>query len=137
MKSAIVPGLIIGILSGIWLFIMLSMGLKFNDNNPAAIEFLSVLIPIIGLYIGVKRYRDNELGGKMDFLEGLIEGFKILIVGGVFVVFIGIVYINWIATSEKASWADFSGRIFAALLIGVLSALSVTLLLMRKQSKVD
>ena len=137
MKSAIVPGLIIGILSGIWLFIMLSMGLKFNDNNPAAIEFLSVLIPIIGLYIGVKRYRDNELGGKMDFLEGLVEGFKILIVGGVFVVFIGIVYINWIATSEKASWADFSGRIFAALLIGVLSALSVTLLLMRKQSKVD
>ena len=130
MKSAIVPGLIIGILSGIWLFIMLSMGLKFNDNNPAAIEFLSVLIPIIGLYIGVKRYRDNELGGKMDFLEGLVEGFKILIVGGVFVVFIGIVYINWIATSEKASWADFSGRIFAALLIGVLSALSVTLLLM-------
>jgi hypothetical protein len=137
MKSAIVPGLIIGILSGIWLFIMLSMGLKFNDNNPAAIEFLSVLIPIIGLYIGVKRYRDNELGGKMDFLEGLVEGFKILIVGGIFVVFIGIVYINWIATSEKASWADFSGRIFAALLIGVLSALSVTLLLMRKQSKVD
>lgn len=137
MKSAIVPGLIIGILSGIWLFIMLSMGLKFNDNNPAAIEFLSVLIPIIGLYIGVKRYRDNELGGKMDFLEGLVEGFKILIVGGVFVVFIGIVYINWIATSEKASWADFSGRIFAALLIGVLSALSVTLLLMRKQSKIE
>ena len=137
MKSAIVPGLIIGILSGIWLFIMLSMGLKFSDNNPAAIEFLSVLIPIIGLYIGVKRYRDNELGGKMDFLEGLVEGFKILIVGGVFVVFIGIVYINWIATSEKASWADFSGRIFAALLIGVLSALSVTLLLMRKQSKIE
>jgi hypothetical protein len=137
MKSAIVPGLIIGILSGIWLFIMLSMGLKFNDNNPAAIEFLSILIPIIGLYIGVKRYRDNELGGKMDFLEGLVEGFKILIVGGIFVVFIGIVYINWIATSEKASWADFSGRIFAALLIGVLSALSVTLLLMRKESKVD
>jgi len=137
MKSAIVPGLIIGILSGLWLFIMLSMGLKFNDNNPAAIEFLSVLIPIIGLYIGVKRYRDNELGGKMDFLEGLVEGFKILIVGGVFVVFIGIVYINWIATSEKASWADFSGRIFAALLIGVLSALSVTLLLMRKQSKIE
>src|ERR1700761_9383341 len=137
MKSAIVPGLIIGILSGIWLFIMLSMGLKFNDNNPAAIEFLSVLIPIIGLYIGVKRYRDNELGGKMDFLEGLVEGFKILIVGGVFVVFIGIVYINWIATSEKASWADFSGRIFAALLIGVLSALAVTLLLMSKSKKVD
>ena len=137
MKSAIVPGLIIGILSGIWLFIMLSMGIKFNDNNPASIEFISILIPIIGLYIGVKRYRDNVLDGKMNFLEGLVEGFKILIVGGIFVVFIGIIYINWISNSEKANWSDFSGRIFAALLIGVLSALAVTLLLMSKSKKID
>jgi hypothetical protein len=137
MKSAILPGLIIGILSGIWLFIMLSMGIKFNDNNPASIEFISILIPIIGLYIGVKRYRDNDLDGKMNFLEGLVEGFKILIVGGIFVVFIGIIYINWISNSEKANWSDFSGRIFAALLIGVLSALTVTLLLMSKSKKVD
>jgi hypothetical protein len=137
MKSAIVPGLIIGILSGLWLFIMLSMGIKFNDNNPASIEFISILIPIIGLYIGVKRYRDNDLDGKMNFLEGLVEGFKILIVGGIFVVFIGIIYINWISNSEKANWSDFSGRIFAALLIGVLSALAVTLLLMSKSKKID
>ncbi|WP_426669768.1 DUF4199 domain-containing protein [Mucilaginibacter sp. McL0603] len=137
MKSAILPGLIIGILSGVWLFIMLSMGLKFSDNNPAAIEFVSILIPIIGLYYGVKRYRDNDLDGKMNFLEGLVEGFKILIVGGIFVVFIGIIYINWISNSEKANWSDFSGRIFAALLIGVLSALAVTLLLMSKSKKVD
>jgi hypothetical protein len=137
MKSAIVPGLIIGILSGIWLFIMLSMGIKFNDNNPASIEFVSILIPIIGLYIGVKRYRDNVLDGKMNFLEGLVEGFKILIVGGIFVVFIGIIYINWISNSEKANWSDFSGRIFAALLIGVLSALAVTLLLMSKSKKIE
>jgi hypothetical protein len=136
MKSAIVPGLIIGILSGIWLFIMLSMGIKFNDNNPASIEFISILIPIIGLYIGVKRYRDTVLDGKMNFLEGLVEGFKILIVGGIFVVFIGIIYINWISNSEKANWSDFSGRIFAALLIGVLSALAVTLLLMSKSKKI-
>jgi hypothetical protein len=136
MKSAIVPGLIIGILSGVWLFIMLSMGLTFSDNNPAAIEFVSILIPIIGLYFGVKRYRDMVLDGKMDFLEGLVEGFKILIVGGIFVVFIGIIYINWISNSEKANWSDFSGRIFAALLIGVLSALAVTLLLMSKSKKI-
>ncbi len=112
------------------------MGFKFSNEQANPIEFISILIPLIGLYIGVKRYRDNELGGKMNFLEGLVEGFKILIVGGIFVVFIGIVYINWISTTEKANWSDFSGRIFAALLIGVLSALSVSLLLMTKVSKV-
>src|SRR5438067_2231594 len=136
MKNAILPGLIIGILSGIWLFIMRSMNLTFTNDKVAPIEFISVFIPVIGLYIGVKRYRDNDLDGKMNFLEGLVQGFKILIVGGVFVVFIGIVYINWISSTEKANWSDFSGRIFAALLIGVLSAFTVTLLLMSKSKKV-
>ena len=136
MKNAVLPGVIIGILSGIWLFIMRRMGLTFTNDNVAPAEFISVLVPVIGLYMGVKYYRDKELGGKMNFLEGLIHGFKILIVAGVFVVFIGIVYLNYIEP-KGSNWSDFSGRIFAALLIGVLSALAVTLLLMSKSSKVD
>jgi hypothetical protein len=137
MKNAFVPGLIIGILSGAWLFIMSKMGLHFNNDNVNPAEFVSILIPIVGLYLGVKNYRDGELKGSMNFLEALVHSFKILIVGGIFVVFIGIVYINWISTTEKTNWSDFSGRIFAALLIGVLAALAVSLLLIRKQSKVD
>jgi uncharacterized membrane protein len=136
MKNALFPGLVIGILSGVWLFIMLKMGLTFSNDKVNPVEFVSVLIPIIGLYLGVKRHRDNDLDGKMNFLEGLIQAFKILIVAGIFVVFIGIVYINWISTAEKANWSDFSGRIFAALLIGVLSSLAVTLLLISKSKKV-
>jgi hypothetical protein len=136
MKNALFPGLVIGVLSGLWLFIMLKMGLQFSNDKVNPIEFVSVLIPIVGLYIGVKRHRNNDLGGKMNFLEGLIQAFKILIVAGMFVVFIGIVYINWISTAEKANWSDFSGRIFAALLIGVLSSLAVTLLLISKSKKV-
>jgi hypothetical protein len=136
MKNAIFPGLIIGVLSLIWLFIMRKMGLTFNNDKVAPIEFLSVFIPIVGLYIGVKRYRDTELDGRMNFLEGLVQGFKILIVGGILVVFMGIVYINWISNTQETNWGDFSGRIFAALLIGVLSALTVTLLLMSKSKKV-
>jgi hypothetical protein len=136
MKNALFPGLVIGILSGVWLFIMLKMGLQFSNDKVNPIEFVSVLIPVVGLYVGVKRYRDNDLDGKMNFLEGLIQAFKILIVAGIFVVFIGIVYINWISTAEKANWSDFSGRIFAALLIGVLSSLAVTLLLISKSKKV-
>ena len=136
MKNALFPGLVIGVLSGVWLFIMLSLGLHFSNDKVDPKEFISVLIPIIGLYLGVKRYRDHDLDGKMNFLEGLIQAFKILIIAGIFVIFIGIVYINWISTTEKANWSDFSGRIFAALLIGVLSSLAVTLLLISKSKKV-
>jgi len=135
MKNAVTPGLIIGILSGIWLFIMRKIGLTFTNDNVSPIEFISVLIPIVGLYIGVKKHRDTDLGGKMNFLEGLVHGFKILIVSGVFVVFIGIVYINYIEFGNT-NWSDFSGRIFAALLIGVLSSLCVSLLLMTKVRRV-
>jgi len=135
MKNAIIPGLIIGIISGIWLFIMRKMGLNFKDA-PSAVEFVSVLIPLIGLYYGVKVYRNVELKGKMNFLEGLVHSFKILIVAGVFVVFIGILYINYIDFGA-VNWADFSGRIFAALLIGVLSALAVSLLVATKSNKID
>jgi hypothetical protein len=137
MKSALIPGLIIGALSGIWLFVMLKMGLTFShDANVHPIEFVSVLIPIIGLYYGVKYYCFVVLKGQMNFLEGLVQSFKIMIVAGIFVVFIGIVYLNYI-DQTGTTWADFSGRIFAALLIGVLSALSVSLLLTTKGKKVD
>jgi hypothetical protein len=105
---------------------------NFSNDTVAPIEFVSILIPVIGLYFGVKSYREVEMKGKMTFLEGLIHSFKILIAGGVIVVFLGIVYINYIDYSTN--FRDFSGRIFAALLIGVISAFAVTLILM-SQSK--
>ncbi|MGZ3753341.1 MAG: DUF4199 domain-containing protein [Mucilaginibacter sp.] len=129
MKNALLPGLIIGLLSGAWLLIMRLMGYtSFSNDTVAPIEFVSVLIPIFGLYIGVKTYRNVEMDGKMTFLEGLLHSFKILIVAGIIVVFLGIVYINYIDYSNN--FRDFSGRIFAALLIGVISAFAVTLLVM-------
>ena len=133
MKNAFVPGLIIGLLSGVWLFIMRVLGYtNFSNDTVAPIEFVSILIPVIGLYFGVKSYREVEMKGKMTFLEGLIHSFKILIVGGIIVVFLGIVYINYIDYSTN--FRDFSGRIFAALLIGVISAFGVTLLLMTRSN---
>jgi len=135
MKNAIVPGLIIGLLSGIWLFIMRMMHIPFNSTSVSPIEFVSVLIPVVGLYYGVKVYSHKDLDGKMTFFEGLIHSFKILIVAGILVVFVGILYINYIDFKD-VNWADFSGRIFAALLIGVLSAFGVSLLLMHRSSGV-
>jgi len=136
MKNAIVPGLIIGLLSGIWLFVMRIMGLSFSNDTVHPIEFVSVLIPIVGLYYGVKYYCYVELDGKMNFFEGLIHSFKIMIIAGIFVVFVGIVYINYFE-DKGTNWSDFSGRIFAALLIGILSALAVSLLLTSKGRNVE
>jgi hypothetical protein len=135
MKNAFQSGLIIGILSGLWLFIMRWAGYTTFNDQVSPIEYISILIPIIGLYFGVRSYRDKELKGNMGFLEALVQSFKILIVGGVIAIFVGIVYINYVAA--ESNFRDFSGRIFGALLIGLLSSLAVSLLLMTKPEKVD
>ena len=73
--------------------------------------------------------------GSMGFLEALVQSFKILLFGGILAVFAGIVYINYIQAGNNL--AAFSGRMFAALLIGLLSALAVSLILATKSNKID
>jgi hypothetical protein len=135
MKNALLSGLIIGILSGVWLFLMYNAGYDLRDSKASPYEYISVLIPIIGLLIAIKDYRDNYLNGQMGFLEGLVQSFKILIFGGILSIFAAIVYINYV--SGDHNFEDFSGRMFGALLVGVLSALGVSLLYTTKSNKVD
>jgi hypothetical protein len=132
MKNAFLSGLIIGVLSGLWLFIMRWAGYDFvKDNNVSPVEYLSVLIPLIGLYLGVRSYREHEKGGMISFLEALIQSFKILIVGGVVAIFASIFYVSYVS-GANINVSDFSGRIFGALLVGILFALAVSLLLMNR-----
>jgi uncharacterized membrane protein len=135
MKNALIWGAVIGVLSTIWLFATHAMGYDNYNETVAPFEYISILIPIIGLFFGVKNYRDGQLGGNMGFLEALVESFKILLFGGILAVFAGIVYINYIQAGNNLM--AFSGRMFGALLIGLLSALAVSLILATKSNKVD
>jgi hypothetical protein len=135
MKNAIVSGLIIGLLSGLWMFIMHWLGFSPQSSNVAPIEYVSVLIPLIVLYFGVKSYRNKECGGRMGFLEALMQSFKILIIGGIITVSASIIYID--EFTRESNLMDFSGRIFGALLVGILFALGVSVLFTTKPNKVD
>ncbi|MES2810459.1 MAG: DUF4199 domain-containing protein [Bacteroidota bacterium] len=136
MRNALIWGVVIGVLSAAWLFITHAMGYDAHDDKTAPHEYLSIFIPIIGLFFGIKSYRDGELNGNMGFLEALIQSFKILIVGGVLAIFVAIVYINYIQNTDS-NFMAFSGRMFGALLIGLLSALAVSLILATRSNKVD
>lgn len=130
MKNAIITGAVIGVLSGLWIFIMHWTGVTTSPHTDLKpIEYTSVLIPLIGLYFGARNYRDNYLGGRITFIESLIECFKILLVGGVIAVAAAILYINYV---NAGTIADFSGQIFGALLVGLLFSLGVSLLVMSK-----
>jgi hypothetical protein len=131
MRNAFIWGAIIGVLSGLWIFAVYTLGYTndLNDSTISPFEYTSGLIPLIGLYFGVRQYKFSYKNGRVTFLECLVECFKILIVGGVIAVFFAILYINLIA---PGTISDFSGRIFGALLIGILSSFAVSLVLMRK-----
>lgn len=133
MKNAVIFGFIIGILSGIWIWVMYLLGLS-SLSTDSPYELTSVLIPIIGLFFGVKRYRDVDKSGRITFFEGLQEGFKILFFGGFVAIVIAILFVTYV---DKGSITDFSGKIFGALLVGVITALAVSLLLMKDSKRVD
>ena len=135
MKNAIVCGIIIGVLSGLWMFTMHQLGITPSTDKVATAEYFSFLIPAIGLFFGIRSYRAHDCKGQMGFLEALVQSFKILIVGGIIAVFGAILYISYIA--EGNNIRDFSGRIFGALLVGVLLAFGVSLLFHNKSNKVD
>lgn len=134
MKNAFITGIVIGVLSGLWLLIMHIAGYDLTKDQVSPFEYVSIIIPVAGLYFGLRSYR-AELGGNMGFLEALIQCFKILILAGVIAIFAGILYISYIDAGNNVR--DFSGRMFGALLIGVLSSLAISLLLTTKSNKVD
>jgi len=135
MKNAIISGVLIGVLSGLWMFIMHWLGYSPNKGEMAPIEYFSVLIPIIVLYFGLKNYRDVYSKGHLGFLPALMQSFKILLIGGIIAVFGAIVYME--EFSKGASIGDFSGRVFGALLVGLLFALGVSALFTTRHNKVD
>ena len=134
MKNALMYGLLIGVLSIIWLFAFRSMGYTGTDDKAAPVEYVSIIIPLIGLVLGIIAYK-KELGGNMGFMQALVESFKILIAGGLISGFAFIIYVNYVAPGNILR--DFSGRMFGALLVGVLEALAVSLVLANKANKVD
>ena len=117
------------------MFIMHATGHRPDASKITPIEFGSIFIPLIVLYFGTKSYRDNECKGHMGFLQALIQCFKILIVGGIITTAAAIIYIDEFAS--KNALQDFSGRIFGALLVGVLFSLGVAVLMTTKPNKVD
>ncbi|WP_299581666.1 DUF4199 domain-containing protein [Mucilaginibacter sp.] len=135
MKNAIISGLFIGILSAAWMFTMHAMGFSPQTSGPEPIEYVSVLIPLIVLYFGVRSYRTTVCHGHMGFLEALMQCFKILIIGGIITVAAAIIFID--EFSKETSLMNFSGRIFGALLVGILFSLGISVLLTTKPNKVD
>jgi hypothetical protein len=135
MKNALKYGLLIGALSGLWILLMHFLNVYHQaKNGPFNIhwmEYLSVLIPLIGLYLGIKNFRNNINGGKLEFVEGLMEGFKILLVGFVLYAAASTFYLQY--SNSQILTVDYYQRIGGTGLVGILFTIVISLLLMNRQ----
>ncbi|MBC8053004.1 MAG: DUF4199 domain-containing protein [Sphingobacteriaceae bacterium] len=135
MKNALKYGLLIGVLSGLWILLMHSLNVyheaKGGPFNIHWMEYFSVIIPFTGLYLGIKNYRNNINGGKLEFFEGLIEGFKILLVGFVLYAAASTFYVQF--ANSQVLTMDYYQRIGGAGLVGILFNIVISLLLMNRQ----
>eukprot|EP01037_Dinobryon_pediforme_P007274 gene7277-7345_t len=98
------------------MFVMRALGYSPQGGTIAPIEFVSGLIPLAGLYFGVKSFKENDCKGHMGFLEALLQCFKILLIGGVITTAAAIIYVEEI---DGSNLMEFSGRIFGALLLAL------------------
>lgn len=129
MKNAIISGVIIGLVSVLWVIAMQTFGYNpqnLVDSQNNWIEYTSILIPFFGLYFGIRGFKKSQ-NGQLTFFEGLFEGFKIIAVGGTLAASLSFLYIFLFA---KNLTVDYMERIFGAMVIGLLFTLANALLLM-------
>ena len=83
--------LIYGAISGAITIAVMSLGILMADTlgegtGGAVFGYSVMLIALILIFLGIKRYRDQSLGGVIKFLPALLLGVGIAAVAGVFYV---------------------------------------------------
>ncbi|MRX47775.1 DUF4199 domain-containing protein [Pedobacter puniceum] len=131
MKNAILSGIIIGVVSVIWVIIMHFAGINpenVKESDNRWLEYTSVIIPIIGLYLGIRGFK-NRNNNSLTFFEGVFEGFKIMAISGLIAGAFSSLYFSFLNLEFSS---DYMERIFGAAIIGFLVTLASSLLLMTK-----
>ncbi len=76
-----------GILSGTITIMTLILGLMVSDGgsflSSELFGYLTMLVALSMIFIGIKRYRDQELGGVIRFLPAFATGLAIAIIAGI------------------------------------------------------
>lgn len=88
--------LVYGIISGTITILTMMLGIFTSDGgsffSSEAFGYLTMLIALSMIFIGVKRYRDTELGGVIKFLPALGLGLSIAVIAGVMYVTVWEIY---------------------------------------------
>lgn len=92
--------LIYGAIAGVVIIGVMSLGMFLSGGSGSVVQgYLTMLVVLSLIFVGVKRYRDKELGGVIKFLTALGLGIGIAAVAAVFYV------LSWEASLHLTDFA--------------------------------
>jgi Protein of unknown function (DUF4199) len=95
-RIALIYGSISGIVTIGSMLLMLNSGGEDTDFGGAEwAGYLIMLLALSAVFLGIKRYRDDELGGVIRFGTGLLVGLGITLIASVVYVFAWEVYLSF------------------------------------------
>ncbi len=108
--------LVYGILAGAMIIgsAILSLNLTPGNTHMAALEWLGYLVMVIGLsaiFIGVKRYRDQQGGGVIRFWTAMTVGLGISVVAAL--IYVAAWEVN-LSLTDHRFYADYTASQIAA-----------------------
>ncbi|MBI4097058.1 MAG: DUF4199 domain-containing protein [Candidatus Levybacteria bacterium] len=148
--NAVKYGLALSASIAIWIALMHSLGLYNGEKSDLSfVDYFYIVIPIVGLYLGIKEKKERELRGKMTLQQGIREGFIISLVYGITSPFIFYVYYTMVNpqaidfakrvysmmrfTNNEVILADMAAQFIFAVIGGIVISTVVSYLLTKKK----
>lgn len=92
--------LVYGAIAGVITIALMSLGMMLSEGSGSQLQgYLTMLVVLSLIFVGIKRYRDKELGGVIKFLPAFGLGAGIAAVAGVFYV------LSWEASLHLTDFA--------------------------------
>ena len=92
--------IVYGAIAGVITIALMSLGMMLGDGTGSQVQgYLTMLVVLSLIFVGIKRYRDKELGGVIKFLPAFGLGVGIAAVAGVFYV------LSWEASLHLTDFA--------------------------------
>jgi hypothetical protein len=83
LRTILIYGVIAGIVVGVPLSALVIFSNGHSQSHGLLIGYLTMLIALSAVFVGIKRYRDADLGGVIGFWQALGLGLGISVVAGI------------------------------------------------------
>jgi uncharacterized membrane protein (DUF485 family) len=95
MKTLAISGIITGLVISGWMYLEFLAGFHGSEVGGYT-GFAALLFTILGIYFGIRSYRNRVMAGKINFWQGVLAGVVISVFAGLITAVFTFVYFRYI-----------------------------------------